>query len=138
MAELLHGKITEGILRCFYRAGNRMGHGFLESVYQKIMYFELTEHGMNVRSKVWLPVRYCGRLVGDFEADLIVDDRVVVEIKAGRAIDPSATAQVINYLRASAMEVGLILNFGASLEFRRLVFENKRKVPAEDSTRPPK
>ena len=96
MADLLHGNITDGILNCFYRAGNRMGHGFLESVYQNIMYIELTEHGMKVRPKVRLPVRYCGRLVGDFEADLIVEDLVVVEIKAGRAIDPSTTAQMMN------------------------------------------
>ena len=133
MADLLHGKITEGILNCFYRAGNRMGHGFLESVYQSIMYLELTGQGMKVRQKVRLPVRYCGRLVGDFEADLLVEDLVVVEIKAGRAIDPSATAQMINYLRASALEVGLILNFGPSLEFRRIVFDNARKVQVEDS-----
>jgi GxxExxY protein len=132
MADLRHGKITEGILGCFYRAGNRMGHGFLESVYERIMYIELTEHGMHVRSKVRLPVRYRGRLVGDFEADLIVEDLVVVEIKAGRAIEPAATAQVINYLRASELEVGLILNFGPSLEFRRVVFDNARKEPAAD------
>jgi GxxExxY protein len=133
MADLLHGKITDGILNCFYRAGNRMGHGFLESVYQNIMYLELTEHGMKVRPKARLPVRYRGRLVGDFEADLVVEDLVIVEIKAARAIDPSATAQMINYLRASALEVGLILNFGPSLEFRRLVFDSTRNVHVENS-----
>jgi GxxExxY protein len=88
---------------------------------------------VKVRTGVKLPVRYEGRLVGDFETDLIVEDLVIVEIKAGRAIDPSATAQVINYLRASDLEVGLILNFGPKLEFRRIVFDNSRKVADVDS-----
>lgn len=133
MADLLHGKVTDVILRCFYRGGNKMGHGFLESVYQNVMYIELTAEGVKVKTGVRPPVRYEGRLVGDFETDLIVEDVVIVEIKAGRAIDPSATAQVINYLRASDIEVGLILNFGPRLEFRRVVFDKQRKVPAVDS-----
>jgi GxxExxY protein len=133
MADLLHSDITDVILRCFYRGGNKMGHGFLESVYRNVMYIELTAARVKVKAGVRLPVRYDGRLVGDFETDLIVEDLVIVEIKAGRAIDPSATAQVINYLRASDLEVGLILNFGPRLEFRRIVFDNKRKVAAVDS-----
>ena len=131
--ELLHGEITDGILTCFYRAGNRMGHGFLESVYQNVMYIELTEHGFTVRSKVRLPVRYAGRIVGDFEADLVVDGKVIIEVKAGRAIDSSAVAQTINYLRASDLEVGLVLNFGPKLEFQRVVFESNRKKADDES-----
>ena len=72
-------------------------------------------------------MRYDGMLVGDFEADLIVEDCVILEIKAGRAIDPSAIAQLMNYLRASDIEVGLLLNFGPKLEFKRVVFDNSRK-----------
>jgi len=128
MADLLHSNITDVILRCFDRGGNKMGHEFLESVYQNVMYIELTAAGVKVKTGVKLPIRYEGRLVGDFETDLIVEDLIIVEIKAGRAIDPSTTAQVINYLRASELEVGLILNFGPRLEFRRIVFDNKRKV----------
>ena len=127
---LLHSEITDGILKCFYLAGNRIGHGFLESVYQNVMYIELMEHGLRVRSKVRLPVRYAGRIVGDFEADLIVEDKVIIEVKAGRAIDPSAVAQTINYLKASDLEVGLILNFGPKLEFQRVVFDHARKDAA--------
>jgi GxxExxY protein len=137
MADLLHSNITDEILRCFYRGGNKMGHGFLESVYRNVMYIELTAAGVKVKTGVRLPVRYEGRLVGDFETDLIVEELVIVEIKAGRAIDPSATAQVINYLRASQLEVGLILNFGPRLEFRRILFDNKRKVAAVDSAAQP-
>jgi GxxExxY protein len=95
MVELLHGKTTDAILNRFYFAGNRLGHGFLETVYQNVMYIELTERGLKVKAKARLPVRYNGRIVGDFEADLIVEDSVIVEIKAGRAIDPSAVAQTI-------------------------------------------
>lgn len=104
-----------------------MGHGFLESVYHTVMYHELSKTALKVRSKVRLPVRYEGMLVGDFEADLIVEDCVILEIKAGRAIDPSAIAQLMNYLRASDIEVGLLLNFGPKLEFKRVVFDNSRK-----------
>jgi GxxExxY protein len=135
MVELLHAAITDAILKRFYFAGNKMGHGFLESVYQNVMFIELTEHGFSVRSKVRLPVHYRGRVVGDFQADLIVEDKVIVEIKAGRAIEPSAVAQTINYLRASNLEVGLILNFGPKLEFQRVVAENSRK---QSGTGPPR
>ena len=104
-----------------------MGHGFLESVYHTVMFHEVSKTGLKIRSKVRLPVRYDGMLVGDFEADLIVEDCVILEIKAGRAIDPSAIAQLMNYLRASDIEVGLLLNFGPKLEFKRVVFDNSRK-----------
>lgn len=133
MTELLHGDVTDPILRCFYKAGNKMGHGFLESVYHNVMFIELGKTGLQVRSKVRTPVRYDGKIVGDFEADLVVEDRVIIEIKAARAIDPSAVAQVINYLRASELEVGLILNFGPKLEFKRVVFENARKLEPRKS-----
>lgn len=127
MTELLHRDTTDKIIGCFYRAGNQMGHGFLESVYHNVMFHELSKAGLKVRSKVRLPVRYEGLIVGDFEADLIVEECVILEIKAARAIDPSAIAQLMNYLRASQIEVGLLLNFGPKLEFKRVVFENARK-----------
>ncbi len=128
MTELLHRDITDKILGCFYKGGNKMGHGFLESVYQNVMFHELRKAGLDVRSKVRLPVKYDGIIVGDFEADLIVENCVILEIKAGRAIDPSAVVQLVNYLRASEIEVGLVLNFGQNLEFKRQVFENSRKT----------
>ena len=138
MTELLHADITDNILGCFYRVGNKMGHGFLESVYHKAMFHELISAGLRVRSKVSLPVWYEGKIVGDFEADLIVEERVIIEIKAARVIDPSAVAQVMNYLRASEIEVGLLLNFGPKLEFKRLVFDNSRKQRPCNPSNPPK
>lgn len=91
MADLLHSNITDVILRCFYRGGNKMGHGFLESVYQNVMYIELTAAGVKVKTGVKLPVRYEGRLVGDFETDLIVEDRFLIRVLRGdprRISDP--------------------------------------------------
>ena len=137
MTELLHADVTDKILGCFYRVGNKMGHGFLESVFHKAMFHELIKAGVTVRSRVSLPVWYDGKIVGDFEADLIVEECVIIEIKAGRAIDPSGVAQLMNYLRASAIEVGLLLNFGPRLEFKRLVFENSRKEPRCNLSDPP-
>ena len=136
MTELLHAETTDKILGCFYRVGNKMGHGFLESVFHRAMFHELTKAGLTVRSKVSLPVWYDGKMVGDFEADLIVEERVIIEVKAGRAIDPSGIAQLTNYLRASEIEVGLLLNFGPKLEFKRLVFENSRKQGHADPPDP--
>jgi GxxExxY protein len=128
MTELLHAAVTDKILGCFYRVGNAMGHGFLESVFHRAMFHELTKAGLRVRSKVRLPVWYEDKIVGDFEADLIVEECVIIEIKAAKSIEPHAIAQLMNYLRASEIEVGLLLNFGPKLEFKRLVFENSRKA----------
>src|SRR5688572_20464718 len=108
MSELLHGDITDGILGGFYAVGRQMGHGFLESVYQAAMFLELTDRAIKVRANIRLPVRFKGRIVGDFKADLIVEDKVIVEVKAMRVIEPSSEAQLLNYLRASDVEVGLI------------------------------
>ena len=127
MAELLHREITDRILACFYRVGNALGHGFFESVYHNALIIELQKVGLRVRSRVRLPVRYDGQLVGDFEADLVIEECVVLEIKAAHAIEPRMTAQAMNYLRASDIELALVLNFGETLDFRRVVFENARK-----------
>ena len=135
MSELLHGDVTDGILGAFYAVGRQMGHGFLESVYQAAMFLELTERAIKVRANVRLPVRYKGRVVGDFKTDLVVEDKVIVEVKAMRLIEPSSEAQLLNYLRASPdVEVGLILNFGPRLEFRRRVLENARKMGTAPTT----
>ena len=136
MSELLHGDVTDGILGGFYAVSRQMGHGFLESVYQAAMFLELTDRAIKVRANIRLPVRYKDRIVGDFKTDLIVEDKVIVEVKAMRMIEPSSEAQLLNYLRASDVEVGLILNFGPRLEFRRRVLENARTIGAAPTTSP--
>lgn len=136
-ANLLHGDVTDGILGAFYFVGGKLGYGFLETVYHAAMHLELVDRGLEVRSNVHLPVRYKGRVVGDFKADMIVEGKVLVETKAMRAIDASAEAQLMNYLRASELEVGLILNFGPRLEFRRRILEKARNTPRDNRARQP-
>src|SRR5579863_7790653 len=104
-----------------------MGHGFLESVYEQALGIVLTNAGMSVQRQAPIAVWFRSRQIGDFKADMIVDDRVLLELKAARNIDLAHEKQLLNYLRATSIEVGLLLNFGIRPEFRRLVFENERK-----------
>ena len=128
--EYLHPELTEKIISVFYEVYNELGYGFLESVYQRAMTIALRAQGLEISTETPLPVWFRGEQVGDFRADLVVNDRVVVELKAARTIEASHEAQVLNYLRATAMEVGLLLNFGPRLAIRRLVFSNERKKSA--------
>ena len=126
-ADLKHGSITDQILRVFYDVYNELGHGFLESVYHRSLALALESIGLNIASKVAIPVWFRGNKVGRFEADILVEGCVLLELKAVRALDSSHRAQLLNYLRATDIEVGLLLNFGERPEFKRLVFENLKK-----------
>ena len=125
--ELKHGKITDQIIRMFYEVYNELGHGFLESVYQRSLVLTLTSAGLYVRSPVDIPVWFRGTRVGSFEADVLVEDCVLLELKAARALVSNHRAQLMNYLRATEIEVGLLLNFGEKPEFKRLIFDNLKK-----------
>jgi len=126
--DLEHGKITDQIIRVFFEVYNELGHGFLESVYQKSLVIALNSAGLCVCSPVEIPVWFRGIRVGSFEADVLVENCVLLELKAARCLDSSHRAQLQNYLRATEIEVGLLLNFGLKPEFKRLVFDNSRKV----------
>lgn len=126
-ADLKHGSITEKILRVFYDVYNELGHGFLESVYHRSLVLALKNAGLSVRSRVSIPVWFRGCQVGHFEADVLVEGCVLLELKAARGLDSSHRAQLLNYLRATDIEVGLLLNFGERPEFKRLVFDNLKK-----------
>lgn len=123
-----HSDITDHVIYCFYRVYNALGPGFLESVYENALCIELQKLNIGFQQQAPLTVFYEGQSVGDFRADLIVDDCVIVELKAARAIDPIFEAQVLNYLRATSLEVGLLLNFGPKPEIKRLIFDNDRKA----------
>ena len=123
-----HGEITEKIIGVFYQVYNELGHGFLESVYQKSLQIALTSAGLNALTRIEIPVQFRGQRVGDFEADLLVNNCVLIELKACNALHPAHTAQLLNYLRATDIEVGLLLNFGLKAEFKRLLFDNPRKA----------
>lgn len=121
------GGITEKIIGVFYEVYNELGHGFLESVYEASMAIALREAGVHVVQQAPVTVYFRGQLVGDFRADLLVGDEVIVELKAARAIESAHEAQLMNYLRATRIEVGLLMNFGPKAEFKRFVFDNDRK-----------
>ena len=123
-----HGEITQKIIRVFYEVYNELGHGFLESVYEKSLQIALISAGAKALTQIEIPVSFRGQCVGKFTADLLVDDCVLVELKAARTLDSSHEAQLLNYLRATDIEVGLLLNFGFKPEFKRLVFDNPRKA----------
>lgn len=122
-----HQDVTEAVIQVFYKVYNELGHGFLESVYEEAMASVMRSEGISVRRQHPLPVWFRGEMIGDFRADLVVADRVIVEIKAARALDPAHEAQLLNYLRASDLEVGLLLNFGPMPKIKRLVFANEKK-----------
>jgi GxxExxY protein len=124
---LKHEQLTGKIIEVFYEVYNELGHGFLESVYENAMRLALTEAGLFVPPKQPLQVWFRGVVVGVFEPDITVDSSVILEIKAARAIDSAHEAQLLNYLRATDVEVGLLLNFGPKPEFKRMVFDNERK-----------
>ena len=126
-ADLKHGLITDQILGVFYDVYNELGHGFLESVYQRSLVLALEAAGLRVCSRVAIPVWFRGERVGQFEADVLVEDCVLLELKAARMLDSSHRAQLMNYLRATEIEVGLLLNFGERPEFKRLIYDNLKK-----------
>ncbi len=127
--ELLHHDLTERIIGIYHDVYTELGYGFLERLYQQAMVIAMTESGLAVAQRVAFDVRFHGRLLGDFYADIVVQNLVLVEIKAASMIHPKGEAQALNYLRASSFEVALILNFGPTREFKRRVLTNDRKVP---------
>ena len=124
---LKHGELTQKIIGVFFEVYNELGHGFLESVYEKSFSFALTASGLHVLTKIEVPVWFRGRQVGDFEADMLVERRILIELKAGRALDSAHEAQLLNYLRATEIEVGILFGFGLRPEFKRLAYDNQRK-----------
>ena len=126
--ELLHKDLTSAVLSVFYDVYNELGYGFLEKVYQKSMAIELRSRGFFVESQKQILVNYKGFQVGEYFADLVINEKLILELKATEFLVVDFEYQLINYLKASDIEVGMLLNFGKKPEFRRKVFENKRKI----------
>jgi GxxExxY protein len=124
----IHPQITRTVIGVYYDVYNEMGGGFLESVYKEAMVIALAEAGLAAEREVPLKARFRARIVGEFKADLIVGGRVLVELKAVRALEPTHEAQVLNYLRCSVLEIGLLLNFGPRAQVRRLILSNSLKT----------
>ena len=123
--ELLHGDITGEIISSFYAVYNELGYGFLEAVYVRALAIELFQRRMQVAREVPVTVHYKGVTVGTYRADLLVADTVVVEVKAGEHVVESDRTQLLNYLRGSGKEVGLLLHFGTKATLRRVIHTKK-------------
>ena len=122
-----HAELTKAIIGCFYDVYNELGFGFIESVYENSLCIALRSTGFEVHQQIAIPVWFRGKQVGDFDADVMVNRLVLLELKTARAIDKAHLGQLLNYLKATDIEVGLLLNFGPKAEFKRIVFGNDRK-----------
>lgn len=122
-----HQELTQKIIGTFYTVYNTLGYGFLEKVYENAMVIELQSAGLEVAAQYPINVYYREQVVGEYMADLLVAQRVIVELKAVRTLLPEHEAQLLNYLNATRYEVGLLLNFGVKPEVKRKIFDNPRK-----------
>jgi GxxExxY protein len=119
--------ITEKIIKAYYNVYNTLGFGFLEKVYENALIHEMTKGGLKCRRQVPITVFYDAEVVGNYFADILVEDEIILELKAAESLCEEHDHQLINYLKATNIEVGLLLNFGLKPEFRRKVFSNDRK-----------
>jgi GxxExxY protein len=126
---LKHAELTERLIGIFFNLYNEIGHGFLESVYEQAFSMVLAENGIFFERQIGIPVWFHGQKIAEFRADLLVDGKVLIELKTGRDIDSAWEKQLLNYLRATDVEVGLLFNFGPTAQFKRYAFENERKNP---------
>jgi GxxExxY protein len=124
---LLYEELTQQIIRCYYNVYNSLGFGFLEKVYENALAIELKNAGINIRCQHRIDVFYQSSIVGSYYADILVADKIILELKAAACLIPEHEAQLLNYLKATNIEVGLLFNFGLEPEFRRKIFTNNRK-----------
>jgi GxxExxY protein len=125
--ELKHADITELIIKAFYAVYNTLGYGFLEKVYVSALIIELKKQGLEVVHNFQIRVHYSGQVVGEYFADLIVANLIIIEVKAAQAIAAEHEAQLLNYLKATPYEVGLVLNFGPKAQYKRKAYDNANK-----------
>ena len=121
-----HTKLTEKIIKIFYRVYNKLGYGFLEKVYENAIGIECKKEGIPVNAQSAIKVYYEDEIIGEYYADLLVDNKIIVEIKAARRLTEEHEAQLLNYLKATNIEVGLLLNFGPVPKIKRKAFDNLR------------
>lgn len=124
---MLYKELTEEILHAFYKVHFKLGFGFLEKVYKNALFLEMNELGWRCETEKLINVYYKERIVGAYYADILVDNKVILELKAAECICKEHEYQLINYLKASDLEIGLLLNFGKKAEFKRVIYTNDRK-----------
>lgn len=123
-----HEEITNKIIQAFFKVYNTLGYGFLEKVYRNALYFELIEMGLNASMEKKIFVYYKTRVVGDYCADIIVENIIICELKTSENLCEADESQLINYLKATDIEIGLLLNFGKKPEVKRKIYDNEKKV----------
>ena len=124
-------QLTKEIIGVFYEVYNELGPGFLESVYENAFYLLLKENGLDVEKQYPISVYFRDAIIGNYKADLWVEGKVLLELKAIREIRPEDEAQIIHYLKATEIDVGLLMNFGNKPEFKRFIFDKKRNYPSK-------
>lgn len=122
-----HSELTEKIIKEAYFVFNKLGYGFLEKVYENALYIRLNNQGLKTKQQYPISVFFESELVGEYCADLIVEDKVIVELKAIQELAKIHETQLVNYLKSTEIEVGLLINFGPKLEFKRRVLTKNHK-----------
>lgn len=123
-----HSELTEKIIGEAYKVYNALGYGFLEKVFENALFKRLVDSGLKVEQQYPVKVYFENVLVGEYFSDLFVDDKVIVELKAVEQINKAHEVQLVNYLKATNIEVGLLINFGSKLEIKRKVFSKNHKL----------
>lgn len=129
---LKHSELTAKIIGVFYDVYNELGYGFLESVYEGALVIALGQAGLTVSQQLPVPVWFRGHRIGEFRADAVVENQVLLELKSAKMIEPVYEAQLLHYLKSTDIEIGLLLNFGIRPQFRRMVFDNEKKKIREN------
>ena len=127
MTNYLHQELTEKIIRAYYNVYNKLGYGFLEKIYENALAIEMKNMGLNFSQQVPISVNYDGVEIGNYFADILVENKVILELKAQERFLKEHEAQILNYLKATQIEVGLLLNFGPNPQVSRKIFENHLK-----------
>ena len=122
MAALLYADLSEKIIAAAYNVHNELGHGFIEKVYKYALTVELKNVGVRCNLEVPLQIAYRSEIVGEYVADIVVDGKIIVEAKAVSKLNPAHEVQLVNYLKATGLHVGLLINFGQSVQIKRRVF----------------
>ena len=126
--DLLHKELSDLIINAFYTVYNALGYGFLEKVYENALFTELKNKGLHCEKQKPIKVYYDQKVVGEYFADIIVEDSIIIELKATESLMDEHEVQLVNYLKATEIEVGLLLNFGKKPTFKRKIFTNNFKT----------
>ena len=123
-----HKELTEKIIKAAFAVHNRLGHSFLEKIYENALAKELQHMGIKAEQQKTLRVNYGGEPIGDFAVDILVEDKVIVELKAVNTLEKSFEEKLLHYLKVSGIEVGLLINFGKSVQIKRKIYTHRQSA----------